>query len=489
MAGESNPYESRLFINNEFVHATSGRTISVQNPANGDYVGEVEVAGPADVDAAVQAAEAAFKGPWSTFTGPQRRDCLIKFAELIEKRIPEIAKSETLSMGATIMITQHVFGPWTVATLKSSAGFADKIEGQSFTDQDDGTYKIVEWGPSGACAAVSTWNAGLVYFAFYVGAAIASGNTLVFKASEKSPFDALLIADLIPEAGFPPGVINIISGDGETGAHLASHMKIRVLGFTGSAPTGKKVAELAAKSNMKKTILELGGKAPGVVFNDCNLDNVVQVCANHFLAINGQACTASTRLLVQSSIADSFTQRMKEAFETVEATLPRDPIDPSSGIGALADEKQLKHVLEGLEIGRKDGSVLTGGSRKGTSGCYVQPTIFVDVKEGSQLWREEVYGPVVLIKTFETEEEAIQLANDTEYGLAAQIFTRDIARAIRVARKMEAGVVTINAGGIGDLQSAFGGTKGSGHGRTGGWYGVREFMESKTIKINMKYDS
>jgi len=328
-----------------------------------------------------------------------------------------------------------------------------------------------------------------VYFAFYVGAAIASGNTLVFKASEKSPFDALLIADLIPEAGFPPGVINIISGDGETGAHLASHMKIRVLGFTGSAPTGKKVAELAAKSNMKKTILELGGKAPGVVFNDCNLDNVVQVCANHFLAINGQACTASTRLLVQSSIADSFTQRMKEAFETVEATLPRDPIDPSSGIGALADEKQLKHVLEGLEIGRKDGSVLTGGSRKGTSGCYVQPTIFVDVKEGSQLWREEVYGPVVLIKTFETEEEAIQLANDTEYGLAAQIFTRDIARAIRVARKMEAGVVTINAGGIGDLQSAFGGTKGSGHGRTGGWYGVREFMESKTIKINMKYDS
>lgn len=335
-------------------------------------------------------------------------------------------------------------------------------------------------------AAISTWNAGLAYFAGYAGAALASGNTFIYKASEKAPFNALMIADLIPEAGFPPGVLNIISGGGETGALLASHMQIRVIGFTGSAPTGKKVAELAARSNLKKTILELGGKAPGIVFDDCNIENVLQTCGDIFLSINGQACTASTRILVQSTIVEELTKKMKERFENMEALIGSNPIDPTSRVGTLADTKQLEHVLKGIEIGKESGKIITGGSRKGTTGCYVQPTIFVDVEEDSKLWREEVYGPVVLIKSFETEEDAIRMGNDTEYGLAAQIFTRDIARAIRVSRKMDVGVVTINSGGIGDNQSSFGGMKGSGLGRTGGWYGVKEFMEPKSIKINMK---
>jgi aldehyde dehydrogenase (NAD+) len=346
----------------------------------------------------------------------------------------------------------------------------------------------VEWGPVGVCAAIGTWNAGLAYFAGYVGPALASGNTMVYKASEKAPFNALMIADLISEAGFPPGVLNIISGDGETGALLASHMQIRIIGFTGSAPTGKKIAELAAKSNLKKTILELGGKAPGIVFEDCNMANALEMCANRFLMLNGQACTASTRILVQSSIAKEFTEKMKEEFEKMEKIIGCDPIEPTSGVGTLAGPKQLEHVLQGLEMGKKSGTILTGGSRKGTTGCIIQPTIFVDVKEDSQLWRDEIYGPIVLIKTFETEEEAIRMGNDTEYGLAAQIFTRDIARALRVSRKMEAGIVSINSGSMGDLQSPFGGVKGSGHGRTGGLYGLKEFMQCKTIKINMGYD-
>jgi aldehyde dehydrogenase (NAD+) len=351
------------------------------------------------------------------------------------------------------------------------------------------TFQIVEWGPAGVCAAIGTWNAGLAYFAGYVGSALASGNTLIYKASEKAPFSPLLIADLISKAGFPPGVLNIISGGGETGALLSSNMQIRVLGFTGSAPTGKKIAELAARTNLKKVILELGGKAPGIVFDDCNMENALQTCADIFLSLNGQACTASTRILVQSTIVEDFTKKMKERFERMEAAIGCDPIEPTSGVGTLADTKQLEHVLKGLEMGKESGTVLTGGGRKGTTGCYVQPTIFVDVKEESDLWREEIYGPVVLIKSFETEEEAIRMGNDTEYGLAAQIFTRDIARALRVSRKMDVGFVTINAGGIGDNQSSFGGVKGSGLGRIGGWYGVKEFMESKTIKINMKYDN
>lgn len=349
--------------------------------------------------------------------------------------------------------------------------------------------QIVEWCPAGPCAAISTWNAGLLYFAGYVGAALASGNTIIYKSSEKAPFNALMIADLIPVAGFPPGVLNIISGDGETGALLASSMQIRVIGFTGSAPTGKNVAELAARSNLKKTILELGGKAPGIVFDDCNIENALQTCADVFLSINGQACTASTRILVQSTIVEEFTKKMKERFENIEAIIGCDPIQPSSRVGTLADVKQLEHVLKGIETGKESGTLLTGGARKGITGCYVQPTIFVNVGQDTKLWREEVYGPVVLIKSFETEEDAIEMGNDTEYGLAAQIFTRDIARALRVSRKMDVGVVTINSGGRGDNQSSFGGVKGSGLGRIGGWYGVKEFMESKTIKINMQYDS
>lgn len=265
-------------------------------------------------------------------------------------------------------------------------------------------------------------------------------------------------------------------------------MHIRVIGYTGSAPTGKKAAELAARSNLKQTILELGGKAPGIVFDDCNLENALQTCADIFLSINGQACTASTRILVQSTIVEDFTKKLKERFEKMEAIIGCDPIEPTSRVGTVADMKQLEHVLKGIEMGKASGTLLTGGARKGAVGCYVQPTIFVDVKEDSRLWREEVYGPVVLIKPFETEEDAIKMGNDTEYGLAAQIFTRDIARAIRVSRKMDVGVVTINSGSRGDNQSSFGGFKGSGLGRTGGLYGVKEFMEPKAIKINMKYD-
>ncbi|KFZ24418.1 hypothetical protein V502_01104 [Pseudogymnoascus sp. VKM F-4520 (FW-2644)] len=488
MATAKHELESRLFINNQFVNAKSGKMITVKNPTDGSLVGVAEAAGFEDVDAAVAAASAAFKGEWSSFSGLQRRHCLLKLADLIEKRIPELAQVETLSMGVPLMLSQHFLYPWAVDSLRATAGYADKIEGQSFTDQDDGFYKIVEWCPAGVTAAISTWNAGLVYFATYVGAALASGNTFIYKASEKAPFNALMVADIIPKAGFPPGVLNIISGGGETGALLASNMQIRVIGFTGSAPTGKKVAELAARSNLKKTILELGGKAPGIVFEDCNMENALQTCGDIFLRINGQACTASTRILVQSTIVQKFTNKLKERFEDMEALIGCDPIELSSKVGTLADTKQLEHVLNGIEMGKEDGTIITGGGRKGTMGCYVQPTIFVDVAQDSKLWREEIYGPVVLIKSFETEEEAIRMGNDTEYGLAAQIFTRDIARAIRVSRKMDVGVVTINSGSRGDNQSSFGGVKGSGLGRTGGWYGVKEFMAPKSIKINMKYD-
>lgn len=266
-------------------------------------------------------------------------------------------------------------------------------------------------------------------------------------------------------------------------------MQIRIIGFTGSVLTGKKVVELAARSNLKRTILELGGKAPGIVFDDCNIENTLQTCADIFLSTNGQACTASTKILVQSTIVEEFTQKMKERYKNIEAAIGCDLIQPTSRVGTLIDTKQLEYVLKGIEIGKESGTILTGGKQKGTTGCYVQPTIFVDVEEDSKLQRDEVYGPVMLIKSFKTEQDAIRMGNDTEYRLAAQIFTRNIARALRVSRKIDVGVVTINSGGRGDNQSSFKGVKESGLGRTGGWYGVKEFMESKTIKINMKYDN
>jgi aldehyde dehydrogenase (NAD+) len=281
-------------------------------------------------------------------------------------------------------------------------------------------------------------------------------------------------------------VINILNGSGATGALLASHMSIRMISFTGSAPTGRAVMALAANSNLKRVILELGGKAPAVIFEDADLDNAVRNCSENVLRVTGQICIATTRLLVHKSIAETFTARLKTAFEDAGKNIGADPLNPTTVIGPLADAKQLAHVLSGLEAGKASSTLLVGGSRKGTTGCFVLPTIFLDPPSSSSIYRDEVFGPVVMINTFETEAEAVAMANDTEYGLFAAVFTGNVGRAMRVARGIEAGVVVVNANSRGNgSNTAFGGMKGSGYGRIGGKYSLMSFLETKSIEINM----
>ena len=312
----------------------------------------------------------------------------------------------------------------------------------------------------------------------------AGGNTFVFKASEKSPLGAIAQGELMKEAGFPPGVINIVSGAGKTGALLASHMKIYKISFTGSIASGRKVADAANKSNLKPVTLELGGKSPAIIFNDADIPNALAMNSQGFLANSGQICAACSRTLVQEKIAPEFIKGLKQKFEEMSKVMG-DTMDPNTALGPLADKAQYDRVMNFLENGKKSSNaeVITGGVRKGEKGCFIEPTIFLNPDAKSDIYTDEIFGPVLSIKTFKTEEEAIEMANDTTYGLAASIYTADVTRAMRVGALLEAGTVTINAPYAGQLNAPFGGMKQSGHGRESGKYAFYEWLQPKALVI------
>ena len=278
------------------------------------------------------------------------------------------------------------------------------------------------------------------------------------------------------------GVLNIITGDGKTGAMLASHMDINKISFTGSVFTGKKVQELAAKSNLKRVVLELGGKSPSLIFADADIDNALQHHSQNFLFNSGQVCVAATRTFVHEDIAAKFIEQLKVKFEQFSHTMGS-PLESNTFLGPLADGKQFERVMSFLEIGKKEAELVTGGVRKGDSGFYVEPTIFLNPKDDARIYREEIFGPVITLRTFKTEEEAIELANDTSFGLSSCIFTNSLSRALRVSKKLEAGVVNINTSNVMGMDTPFGGWKQSGLGREGGRQGLMHYVESKTINI------
>jgi len=315
--------------------------------------------------------------------------------------------------------------------------------------------------------------------------AVAAGNTFVFKSSEKSPLGAALYGELVKEAGFPPGVINILTGSGPVGAMLASHMQIAKIAFTGSAPAGRAVLTAAAKSNMKHVSLELGGKSPALIFEDCDIDNAVLHNADSFLRNSGQICFAASRVLVQETIAPKFIEAVKAAFENAAKKMGDASLEDTA-FGPLADKKQFDRVMSFLQDGKAEGiQVLVGGERKGDKGQFVLPTVLLNPDLKSKVYTDEIFGPVISLRTFKTEEEAIELANDTTYGLGSTIYTSDIARALRVAGKIEAGTVGINSAFMTSAQTPFGGVKQSGIGRESGEEGLKHYLQPKTIHINM----
>jgi aldehyde dehydrogenase (NAD+)/retinal dehydrogenase len=344
--------------------------------------------------------------------------------------------------------------------------------------------KLVRHEPLGVCAAINAFNAPLPCFFLKAAPALATGNVMIVKPSEKTPLGSLAVASLFERAGFPPGVVQVITGPGSTGALLAKHMRIRKISFTGSVGTGKKIQVAAAQSNLKRVTLELGGKSPAIVFDDANLENALTWTINGILARSGQLCVAASRVYVQRTIADQFIEEYKKKMAAAANDLG-DPQDAGIRLGPMVDESHLERVKAMVERGRLEAELVVGGARYGDKGCFMEPTVFLNPKNDAEIYKNEIFGPVSIIKTFETEEEVLKLANDTEFGLMSGVFTRDITRALRVSSALESGVVGVNCVSVQNMQVPFGGKKQSGVGREFGEYALRLFTEPKTVLINM----
>ncbi|KAF9517204.1 hypothetical protein BS47DRAFT_1375719 [Hydnum rufescens UP504] len=441
------PIETRLFINGEW------ETIDLVNPATSKLVAKVQIASKADVDKAADAAQAAFPA-WSALTGKQRAQYIRKFQEKLAEANEELHDLEIASMGkARSTLAYEVV--WANEYLETLAGQAEAVYGDSSLNQA-GHLNLTLRQPYGVVAGIIPWNLGTPMWLWKVGPAIAAGNTIILKSSEKSPLLSLGLAKVIAAAGFPPGVINIISGAGPTGGYLSAHPLIRKISFTGSTATGRKVQQAAADSNLKVVTLELGGKSPTIVFADADFKNAVETVVLSSLVNVGQVCTANTRVY-------------------------GDPTNINTVIGTVADALQVKSVTGLIEIGKTEGKLAIGGD---ADGAYVHPTIFTDVADNSQINTKEVFGPVMVFHTFKDEAEVIKRANDTEYGLYASVFTKDIDRAIRVAKQLEAGMVGINtASPTLHYDVPFGGWKQSGYGREMGRTWVESWTQVKTLYI------
>lgn len=493
---------TKLYLNGQYVDALNKETYSLKNPKdNTTAIDGVPIAGVADIDAAVKYAEEAFHGPWSKFTAIQRTECFIKLASILEEELQPLILLDSLTSGLPISLGPTRERNYIRNSLLYYAGWTDKQKGDYFPADDgmflatetrnreltcvgSGFVKLVRHEPLGVCAAINPFNMPLGSLFFKVAPALATGNVLIVKPSEKTPLGTLAIAPLFEKAGFPAGVIQVVTGPGSTGALLAEHMKIRKISFTGSVATGRKIQIAAAKSNLKRVTLELGGKSPAVIFDDANLDNALTWTINAILTRSGQLCVAASRIYVQNRIAKEFIQEYTNRMQAAANDLG-DPQDPNVKLGPMVDSSHLERVKVMVERGSSEAELLVGGSKKGDKGCYMTPTVFLNPKEDAEIYRAEIFGPVSVIKTFDTEEEVIKLANDTEFGLMSGVFTKDVTRALRVSSALESGVVGVNCISTLSTQTPFGGKKQSGFGRELGEYALRAFTEPKTVLINM----
>lgn len=464
----------------------NSKKLELFNPKDNSLVAnDVDVAGAEDVDAAIAAAEKAFPA-WKKLSAKARRDIMYKFAALIEEHEVALAELSRITLGAPYGSFGKFETLLCAEAFRYNAGWIDKFAGESFP-QEDGFLKIVRNEPLGVTAGIVPWNGPLGTAGLKAAPALATGNCFILKPSEKTPFASLALGPLIIEAGFPPGVFQVLSGDGVTGSLISSHMRIRKVSFTGSIATGKRIQEAAARSNLKRVTLELGGKSPAVVFDDADLQNAITWTANALTANTGQVCFAATRVYVQEGIYDKFVEGYKKALLEKAKTIG-DPDAESTVMGPLIDKAQFDRVTGFIERGKSgQGTLLTGGSRVGDTGFFIQPTVFTNVEAEAEIITEEIFGPVSVLNSFKTEEEILEKSNNTNFGLMAGVFTQDINKALRVASEFDSGMVGINCVSLMMLSTPFGGTKESGLGRECGRAALRAFTDQKTIMINMTY--
>jgi aldehyde dehydrogenase (NAD+) len=475
---------TRLLINNEWVNSVSGKRFPTINPATGEVICEVAEADAADVDKAVKAARAAFtNGEWSKMSATQRGELLYKLADLIEQNIEELASLETLDNGKPLNDSLNADLALVIACYRYYAGWADKIQGK--TIPINGPYFCyTRHEPVGVVGQIIPWNFPLLMQAWKLAPALATGNTVVLKTAEQTPLSALRIGELIIEAGFPPGVVNILSGYGPTaGAAISHHMDIDKVAFTGSTEVGHLIMEAAAKSNLKRVTLELGGKSPNIVFADADMNAAIAGAHNGLFFNQGQCCCAGSRLFVEESCYDEFVER---SVQRAKDRIVGDPFEDKTEQGPQVDQEQFNKVMSYIESGMREGAqMLCGGSQIGNRGYFIQPTVFADVRDDMKIAQEEIFGPVMSIIKFKDINEVIERANKTMYGLAAAVWTKDISKAHTIANSVRAGTVWVNCYDVFDAAAPFGGFKQSGIGRELGEYGLQQYTEVKTVTIKL----
>jgi aldehyde dehydrogenase (NAD+) len=474
--------QTKLLINNQWVDPVEGGSFDTLNPATGEVIAKVAAASPKDVDKAVKAARKALdSGPWATMDAADRGRLLFKLADLVERDSEKLAALESLNCGKTI---RDSIGDMqgVVNTLRYYAGWADKVEGKTVPVRGNFlSYTLRQ--PVGVIGQIIPWNFPLLMLAWKWGPALACGNTVVMKPAEQTPLTALEVGKLAMEAGFPPGVINLINGFGETtGAAIVAHPGIDKIAFTGHVDTAKIIQKTAADT-LKRTTFELGGKSPNVIFADCDLDSAVAGAFHAIYFHGGQCCTAGSRLFVEDKIHQEFVERLAE--KSKERKLG-DPLDPATEQGPQVSQEQFDKILHYCNVGQKEGAaLLSGGRRHGNKGYFVEPTVFDNVKDEMTIAKDEIFGPVVGVLPFKGVEEVVERANKTYYGLAAAVWTKDLDKAHLFARNVKAGTVWVNCYHVVDTTTPFGGFKMSGQGRENGEAALEHYTETKTVTIKL----
>ncbi|HYM20445.1 MAG TPA: aldehyde dehydrogenase family protein [Candidatus Kapabacteria bacterium] len=480
------PKAGKLFINGEFVDSVSGKMFDTINPATGDVIVKIAEANSEDVNLAVKAARAAFEesSPWRKMNAQDRQRCLFKLADLIRQHSEELSELETLDTGKPIFESSKFDIPQAAECFEYYGGWVTKITGETIPVSKGGdafAYTLRE--PIGVCGQIIPWNFPLQMLSWKVAPALACGNTVVLKPAEQTPLTALRFAELTLEAGIPAGVFNVVTGFGHiTGAALVDHPGVDKIAFTGSVEIGKEIMKIASKT-LKRVSLELGGKSPNIIFADSDLETAAKYALGGIFFNQGEMCTAGSRIFVEASGYDSF---MSVLTARAQKMVAGDPLNPKTRLGALISSEHLDRVLNYVNIGRNEGAkVAVGGERIGSKGFFMKPTVLEGVTNSMRVAQEEIFGPVASIIKFNDVEEAMREANNSQFGLAAAIWTRDIKKAHKLARSIKAGTVWINTVSTTDTALPFGGYKASGFGRELGRAAIDLYTETKSVWVDL----